>query len=97
MSILRLLIGGLVVASATGATVWWRTRGAPTLPVADYPRQLDLGPQKFQDIVDGPFRVSNTGGSPVEPVLHELLLRRRGGFRRRSLAGGRFRPAPAFD
>lgn len=28
MSILRLLIGGLVVATATGATVWWRTRGA---------------------------------------------------------------------
>jgi hypothetical protein len=64
----RIAIGALVVAAAAGVTVWWQAQ-SPLIsrhPAAVFPRTVDLGAQKFGDIVTGTIRVSNQGGSPLE-------------------------------
>jgi hypothetical protein len=38
----------------------------PLPPRVEYPQAVDLGPRPFGEIVDGRFRITNTGGSLLE-------------------------------
>lgn len=65
----RLATGLLVVASAAGASGWWKRATGPTPsgpPAAEFPDTLDLGPRRHGQTVSHSFRVANRGGAPLD-------------------------------
>jgi hypothetical protein len=56
----------LAAVAVTAAVRWRRPASSPAPPAIQYYREIDLGEHDFGDIVTTAFRVTNTGGAPLE-------------------------------